>query len=312
MRALAQAVTQTGKVDRTRNSRELAILDGSYKTLLGDEGLAFAPDHTIKYDNNIALKVDGGKFVVDNTLRSGARAEMRVVARLRGAGRAAGRVRLGRRSPATRAPTSRPRTTGRPTRARSRARSSRTTGRTPTTTAHQLRAARGDRDVPAGAARERERGARRQQRHARGRRAGQPVRRRARSARTTSARRRSPRARSSSARRDRRRGHGDGRRRDGQVPGDVRGPRRSVADPRHLQRLQPRVSRRAAGRATSSRSRTPTPPTTSTTRTRRTSSSGARTSSSTLDVTHSKIIGERSDASAKAESVLRTVLKRLG
>jgi hypothetical protein len=31
-----------------------------------------------------------------------------------------------------------------------------------------------------------------------------------------------------------------------------------------------------------------------------------------LDVTHRKIIGERADASAKAEAVLRTVLKRLG
>ena len=31
-----------------------------------------------------------------------------------------------------------------------------------------------------------------------------------------------------------------------------------------------------------------------------------------LDVTHQKIIGERSDSSAKAEAVLRTVLKRLG
>jgi hypothetical protein len=29
-------------------------------------------------------------------------------------------------------------------------------------------------------------------------------------------------------------------------------------------------------------------------------------------VTHRKIIGERSDASLKAESVLRTVVKRLG
>ena len=76
-------------------------------------------------------------------------------------------------------------------------------------------------------------------------------------------------------------GHEGGRRRGGQVPGDVRGPRRAVADPRHLQRLQPRRSRPAAGRASSSRSRTPTPPTTSTTRTRRTSSSSGRTSSST-------------------------------
>jgi hypothetical protein len=31
-----------------------------------------------------------------------------------------------------------------------------------------------------------------------------------------------------------------------------------------------------------------------------------------LDVTHSKIIGERSDSSTKAEAVLRTVIKRLG
>ena len=31
-----------------------------------------------------------------------------------------------------------------------------------------------------------------------------------------------------------------------------------------------------------------------------------------LNVTHQKIIGERSDSSAKAETVLRTVLTRLG
>ena len=72
VRALAQAVTQSGKVDRARNSRQLAVLDGSYKTLLGDDGLSFATDHTIKFDNNIALKVQGAKFVVDNMLRSGA------------------------------------------------------------------------------------------------------------------------------------------------------------------------------------------------------------------------------------------------
>jgi len=70
VRALAQAVTQSGKVDRERNSEEIAVPDGSYRTLLGDAGLAFAVDHTIKFDNNIALKVDGGRFVVDNTLRS--------------------------------------------------------------------------------------------------------------------------------------------------------------------------------------------------------------------------------------------------
>src|SRR3954471_6306220 len=72
VRALAQAVTQSGKVDRERNSAELAVLDGTYTTLLGDKGLEFSTDHTIKYDNNIALKVDGGRFVVANTLRSGA------------------------------------------------------------------------------------------------------------------------------------------------------------------------------------------------------------------------------------------------
>ena len=71
VRALAQAVTQSGKVDRTRNSRELAVLASPYKTLIGDETMAFSTDHTVKYDNNIALKVQGGKFVIDNALRSG-------------------------------------------------------------------------------------------------------------------------------------------------------------------------------------------------------------------------------------------------
>src|SRR6185503_6878488 len=70
VRALAQAVTQSGKVDRARNSEELALPDAAYKTLLGDTGLAFAADHTVKFDNNIALKVAGGKFAVDNKLRS--------------------------------------------------------------------------------------------------------------------------------------------------------------------------------------------------------------------------------------------------
>ena len=69
VRALAQAVTQSGKVDRKRNNEELALLDADYKTFL-DTGLSFASDHTIKYDNNIVLKVDGGTFVVENTLRS--------------------------------------------------------------------------------------------------------------------------------------------------------------------------------------------------------------------------------------------------
>ena len=65
VRALAQAVTQSGKVDRERNSEELTVLDEGYTTFLGDAGLAFASDHTIKYDNNIVLKVEGGAFAVD-------------------------------------------------------------------------------------------------------------------------------------------------------------------------------------------------------------------------------------------------------
>jgi branched-chain amino acid transport system substrate-binding protein len=69
VRALAQAVTQSGKVDRKRNNQELEVLDESYKTFL-DTGLSFASDHTIKYDNNIVLKVEGGAFAVENTLRS--------------------------------------------------------------------------------------------------------------------------------------------------------------------------------------------------------------------------------------------------
>jgi branched-chain amino acid transport system substrate-binding protein len=70
VRALAQAVTQSGKVDRERNSRELTLLDPTYTTFLGDKGLAFASDHTIRNDNNIALVVKGGAFSVANTLRS--------------------------------------------------------------------------------------------------------------------------------------------------------------------------------------------------------------------------------------------------
>jgi branched-chain amino acid transport system substrate-binding protein len=69
VRALAQAVTQSGKVDAERNSAELAALDETFSTFLGGE-LAFASDHTVKYDNNIVLRVSGGKYVVENTLRS--------------------------------------------------------------------------------------------------------------------------------------------------------------------------------------------------------------------------------------------------
>jgi branched-chain amino acid transport system substrate-binding protein len=71
LRALAQAVTQSGKVDAKRNSQELAGLDDSYTTFLGGGGgLPFAADHTTRYDNNIALAVEGGKFTVADKLRS--------------------------------------------------------------------------------------------------------------------------------------------------------------------------------------------------------------------------------------------------
>lgn len=69
VRALAQAVTQSGKVDAERNSVELASLDATFSTFLGGE-FTFASDHTVKYDNNIVLRVAGGKLVVENTLRS--------------------------------------------------------------------------------------------------------------------------------------------------------------------------------------------------------------------------------------------------
>jgi len=69
VRALAQAVTQSGKVDAERNAAELTQLDTSFKTILGGE-LAFASDHTVKYDNHIVLRVDGTELVVENLLRS--------------------------------------------------------------------------------------------------------------------------------------------------------------------------------------------------------------------------------------------------
>jgi branched-chain amino acid transport system substrate-binding protein len=70
LRALAQAVTQSGKVDAERNSAELARLDEGYVTSLGDAGLPFASDHTVRFDENIVLRVRGGKLVVENLLRS--------------------------------------------------------------------------------------------------------------------------------------------------------------------------------------------------------------------------------------------------
>jgi branched-chain amino acid transport system substrate-binding protein len=69
LRALAQAVTQSGKVDRALNGRQLAVLDSDeFKTFLGD--LEFAPDHTVKDDNHIVLTVRDGAFRVSTTLRS--------------------------------------------------------------------------------------------------------------------------------------------------------------------------------------------------------------------------------------------------
>jgi len=69
VRALAQAVTQSGKVQAERNALELTQLDKTFETVLGGE-LSFASDHTVKYDNNLVLRVDGSELVVENTLRS--------------------------------------------------------------------------------------------------------------------------------------------------------------------------------------------------------------------------------------------------
>jgi branched-chain amino acid transport system substrate-binding protein len=68
LRALAQAVTQTGEIDPERNSAELPRLRDGYSGFLG--GLHFAEDHTVLFDSNIALTVSGGVFKLDNALRS--------------------------------------------------------------------------------------------------------------------------------------------------------------------------------------------------------------------------------------------------
>jgi branched-chain amino acid transport system substrate-binding protein len=68
LHALAQAVTQSGEIDPKRNSAELPRLPDKYSGFLG--GLQFAKDHTVLYDNNIALTVSGGAFKLDNALRS--------------------------------------------------------------------------------------------------------------------------------------------------------------------------------------------------------------------------------------------------
>jgi branched-chain amino acid transport system substrate-binding protein len=69
LRSLAQAVTQSGKVDSRANSSELFRLQDDYRDFLG-EPLQFAADHTVKYDDNIALQVSAGAFEVESTLRS--------------------------------------------------------------------------------------------------------------------------------------------------------------------------------------------------------------------------------------------------
>ena len=69
LRALAQAVTQTGEVDAERNGAELPRLADGYGGFLG--GLRFAADHTVMYDSNIALRVGDGEFQLADTLRSG-------------------------------------------------------------------------------------------------------------------------------------------------------------------------------------------------------------------------------------------------
>ena len=68
LRALAQAVTQSGEIDHERNSAELPRLPDKYGGFLG--GLQFAKDHTVLFDNNIALTVSGGAFKLENALRS--------------------------------------------------------------------------------------------------------------------------------------------------------------------------------------------------------------------------------------------------
>jgi branched-chain amino acid transport system substrate-binding protein len=69
LRSLAQAVTQSGRIDPRANSSELFRLQDDYRDFLG-EPLQFAADHTVKYDDNIALQVSAGAFKVDSTLRS--------------------------------------------------------------------------------------------------------------------------------------------------------------------------------------------------------------------------------------------------
>jgi branched-chain amino acid transport system substrate-binding protein len=68
VRALAQAVTQTGEVDHALNTEQLARLDLEFTTLLG--AIQFARDHTIQEDDHIILVVRKGRFRTETALRS--------------------------------------------------------------------------------------------------------------------------------------------------------------------------------------------------------------------------------------------------
>jgi branched-chain amino acid transport system substrate-binding protein len=68
VRALAQAITQTGEVDHALNTAQLPRLDLEFRTLLGP--VQFALDHTIQEDNHIVLVVRKGAFRTAHTLRS--------------------------------------------------------------------------------------------------------------------------------------------------------------------------------------------------------------------------------------------------
>ena len=68
VRALAQAVTQTGEVDHALNTEQLPRLDLEFTTLLGV--VQFARDHTIQEDDHIILVVRKGRFRTETALRS--------------------------------------------------------------------------------------------------------------------------------------------------------------------------------------------------------------------------------------------------
>jgi branched-chain amino acid transport system substrate-binding protein len=68
VRALAQAVVQTGDTAGTGIVAQLQRLDDSFTTFLGP--LRFAPDHTMTYDNRVILVVRSGAFSLERTLRT--------------------------------------------------------------------------------------------------------------------------------------------------------------------------------------------------------------------------------------------------